>query len=96
MDITKISVKLLKLSRLDAAHTEFSCLPGSWARDIAGKFCSLVRLSDYCLLLGVQAGSNEITKRSEGNQMKLQGPGTTGRGSRSTGTDFPNSSRYKE
>lgn len=42
---------------------EVCCLPGARIRDITGKLLSLVRPSDYCLLLVVQAGSGKITKR---------------------------------
>lgn len=48
----------------DPTCREVYCLSGAWVRDITKKCPGLVHLSDYYLLLVVQAGSSEITERS--------------------------------
>ena len=44
-------------------HTEVCCLSGAWVRDVTGRLHRPVRPSDYCPLLIVLDGSNEVTER---------------------------------
>lgn len=47
-----------------STHREVCCLPEAQIRDITGEVSSLIRSSDYNLLLFVQTGSDKIMKRS--------------------------------
>ena len=46
------------------SHTAVCCLPGAWVKDATRRLPDGVHPSDYCPLLIVQAGSNEIAQRS--------------------------------
>ena len=52
------------ICRSDPTCREVCCLPGAHIRDIARKVPGLVRSSDYCPLLIVQVGSDEIAQGS--------------------------------
>ncbi|KFV63962.1 hypothetical protein N307_13186, partial [Dryobates pubescens] len=47
----------------DPSHREVCSLPGVWVRDIARRIPKLIQPSDYCPLLVIQAGSEEIDKK---------------------------------
>ena len=48
----------------DLSHREVCCVPGAWVQDITERLPGLIQLSDYYPLLILQAGSDEIEKRS--------------------------------
>ena len=52
------------ICRPDPTCKEVCCLPGAHIRDIARKVLGLVCFSDYCPLLIVQVGSDEIAQGS--------------------------------
>ena len=52
------------ICRPDPTHREVCCLPGARVRDVTRKLPNLVRPSDYYPLLIVQAGSDDVEKRS--------------------------------
>ena len=52
------------ICRPDPTHREVCCLPAARLRDISRKLPSLIRPSDYCPLLIVQAGSDGMADRS--------------------------------
>ncbi|KFP01907.1 hypothetical protein N300_09057, partial [Calypte anna] len=52
------------ICRPDLSHREVCCLPGARMSDISRRLPQLIRPSDYCPLLIVQAGSDDINGRS--------------------------------
>jgi len=48
----------------DPTHREACCLCGTRVKDIIRKFPDLVHPSDYCPLLTVQVGSDEVAQRN--------------------------------
>lgn len=48
----------------DPTHREACCLRGTRVKDIIRKFPDLVHPSDYCPLLTVQVGSDEVARET--------------------------------
>jgi len=49
----------------DPTHREVCCLPGAWVRDISRKLPGLIHPPDHYPLLTVQAGSDEVSEKSQ-------------------------------